>query len=163
MLTVLQVDANKTWANASLRDRAYFGAWFKSVPENSSATRKLTISSSNAYTMFYLNVSNPKTKPYAQRFQYLDSTVGKTFALELPDFPSFNPRYDQLVIHGGYAGFLVRLKIPSCLLKCFAQHRLWKLLVREWLDLQVCSTLTQRLVEPPLYPLEWNDEKFVIS
>lgn len=97
MLILPLDDQNKTWANANLRDRAYFAAWF-----------------SNVYSMFYLNVTNPKNKQFPQRFQYVSSTVGKTFPLELADFTSFKPTYDQLIINGEYGAFLVcMLMSPS--------------------------------------------------
>lgn len=83
-------DQNKTWAEANLRDRAYLGAWFN-----------------NVYSMFYLNVTNPKNKDHPTRFAYLNSTVGAKFPIDgVDDLGSFKIRYDQLMLKGGYGEFL---------------------------------------------------------
>jgi hypothetical protein len=90
--TIPWYDANKTYEFPNLRDRAYYAAWFN-----------------NVYIMFYLNITNPKSKN-GPRFQYLDSTVGKTFPLKKKTNSSswpFEPRYDRLVTtleFGEFAG-----------------------------------------------------------
>ncbi|KAF2192809.1 hypothetical protein K469DRAFT_746140 [Zopfia rhizophila CBS 207.26] len=82
-------DTNKTWAHPNLRDRAYFAAWF-----------------SNVYTMFYMNITNPKNKEFSARFQYLNSTVGTQFPiLESGSISSFKPSYDQLRTSQGFGEF----------------------------------------------------------
>jgi hypothetical protein len=90
ILTAFSVDENKTYADASLRDRAYFAAWF-----------------SNVYTMMYMNITNPKRKPFTERFQYVNSKVGSTFPVDTFGSGSgFKIRYDQLLADWRYGQFV---------------------------------------------------------
>ncbi|KAF2741897.1 hypothetical protein M011DRAFT_522494 [Sporormia fimetaria CBS 119925] len=58
-------DTSRTWEDARLRDRAYLAAWY-----------------SNALTMMYLNVSNPKEPPYTTSFVYKNSELGTRFPVD---------------------------------------------------------------------------------
>jgi hypothetical protein len=90
-------DTNKTWAEANLRDRAYFAAWF-----------------TNVYSMFYLNITNPKDKNNPTRFKYLESKVGSKFPIDSTssiDYTSI--RYDMLMLKNGFGDFL---RIPDTFL-----------------------------------------------
>lgn len=90
-------DTNKTWLEANLRDRAYFAAWF-----------------SNIYTMFYLNITNPKDKDHPTRFKYLESKVGDKFRLDGENSLGATPiRYDMMMVKNVYGS---HLKIPELLL-----------------------------------------------
>ncbi|KAF2477234.1 uncharacterized protein BDR25DRAFT_165332, partial [Lindgomyces ingoldianus] len=83
-------DTNNTWANTSLRDRAYFAAWF-----------------SNVYAMFYLNVTNPKMKPFSTRFQYLNSSVGTQFPVgDNKSIGAFDVSFDQMKTTHEFGRFL---------------------------------------------------------
>jgi len=85
-------DENITWTNPNLKDRAYFAAWF-----------------SNVYTMMYLNITNPKTRNYNTRFEYLNSTNGAKFPINQgAEFAGFQASYDRLVLQGQYGAFMVR-------------------------------------------------------
>jgi hypothetical protein len=93
--TIPWYDANKTYEFPNLKDRAYFAAWLN-----------------NVYVMFYLNVTNPKSKT-GPRFQYLDSTVGKTFSLNQRVNDSttlFDPYYDRLITTQSFGQFA---RVPS--------------------------------------------------
>lgn len=81
-------DYVSTEAGLNLHDRAFMAAWF-----------------SNALTMFYLNVSNPKQDPYVHGYMYLDSTVGKRFALSKPD-TGYPVSYDSFVTTNRFDDFL---------------------------------------------------------
>jgi len=83
-------DKNKTWENASLRDRAYFSAWW-----------------SNVYTMYFLNVTNPQGEGYPNRFHYLDSKLGSRFPIDTGAVgEEFSLRYDQLKLGDELGSFL---------------------------------------------------------
>ncbi|CAI6341251.1 unnamed protein product [Periconia digitata] len=83
-------DKNKTWENANLRDRAYYSAWW-----------------SNVYTMYFLNVTNPKELGYPNRFHYLNSSLGARFPVDNGAVgEDFSLRYDQLRLGDQFGLFL---------------------------------------------------------
>lgn len=90
-------DRNRTWESPNLRDRAYFAAWF-----------------SNVYTMFYLNITNPKDKDHSRRFDYVNSKVGDKYKLN-PDLDkaSFEIRYDQMTTLPGYGDWIAMGRFRS--------------------------------------------------
>lgn len=57
--------------------------------------------------MLYMNITNPKRKPYSDRFQYLNSKVGSKFPVDvLESFGNFKIRYDQLLLELQYGNFI---------------------------------------------------------
>ncbi|ORY00451.1 hypothetical protein BCR34DRAFT_111786 [Clohesyomyces aquaticus] len=83
-------DSNTSWANANLRDRAYFAAWF-----------------SNVYSMFYLNITNPKRPPFSTRFQYVNSSIGSRFPIsDNETIGAFRVSYDQMRTTHEFGEFL---------------------------------------------------------
>jgi hypothetical protein len=87
ILTMMIVDTNKTWENAYLRDRAYYAAWW-----------------GNVYAMYYLNITNPRGEGYANRFHYLNSTLGASFQVDTGT--DVDVRYDQLKLDYTLGSFL---------------------------------------------------------
>jgi hypothetical protein len=77
-----------------LEQRAYKAAWL-----------------SNVMTMAYVNVTNPKTGPYAEAFEYLNSEVGKTFPLSFDYGSSFT--YDSFLTSMTWGGFLNLSSAPD--------------------------------------------------
>lgn len=81
-------DYVSTEADLDLHNKAFSVAWF-----------------SNALSMFYFNVSNPREGDYAHAYMYVDSTVGKRFPLSEPS-TGLPIAYDSFVTTETFGNFL---------------------------------------------------------